>query len=265
MIISFAPLTALVLLSFPTITTPYPIITDIGAGMEKCLTYNIPEHDDVHVVFLALPVHESDDIETYYVDAIHSLSESGGDSMLAELPETPSEIKDKIPKKGDGSVMLHMDLGFKTESRKLLYHVPLIKRHIAQSLKKLDRENLALKGMHICFDGSEIDDEVAVLFDVVYVSDESDHKLNKKLEKTINQKEALTPIQENLKDGIRAASDVLSEMGSAGRREFLMRQESNKKNSGLAYFSYLSVSILLATSWVQIKYLKSYFKKKKLM
>lgn len=246
----------------------YPIIAEIHAGLDpKCFTYTIPEHDDAHMVVVAIPHMESVDVEEYYVDAIHSLSEHGGRKMLGEMPEMPPEVeKELTDNKGSSGLLLDFLLEKRLERpRKLQYHVPFIIRNLKHLVFREQRMNLALEGISICFDGQQMDNDVVVIFDVVRVSDESHEGIRKKLEKKISQKEDLTPIQDNLKQSIQTASNVLSEMGTVSRREFLMRQGTNKRNRGVAYFSYLSVLVLLGTSWVQITYLKGYFRKKKLM
>mmetsp|Transcript_25278 Transcript_25278/g.30573 ORF Transcript_25278/g.30573 Transcript_25278/m.30573 type:complete len:286 (-) Transcript_25278:225-1082(-) len=253
-------------------SAPYPIISDINPGYEdKCFTYTIPEHDDVHLVFLAIPSLESNEIEAHYVDAIHSLSKDGGENMLGELPSLPDhlekEISDKDGKTGLVALVSNIrdEKGRRDRPHFLHYHVPLIMRHVTRHVNRKDRVSLALDGMMICFEGMKMEQEVTVIFDVVLVSDDSHDKVNEKLEKKISQKEELTPVQDNLRLSIRAASRVLAEMGTVSQREYLMRQGADKRNRGVTFFSYLSIGILLATAWLQITYLKSYFRKKKLM
>lgn len=186
--------------------------------------------------------------------------------MSGDFPEMPPETKEKISATdiGEYGLRLSLDFGYH-ETRSLHYHVPVIYRNVQNMGSFSHRDELAIGGMSICFDANKNEGEVVVLFDVVLVSDESDRKIGKRMEKLINRKEGMTPVQEKMKDIILLASDVLSEIGQVGRREFLMKQGTVQKNGGLAMFSYLSVGILLATSFVQVKYLKGYFRKKKLM
>ena len=79
------------------------------------------------------------------------------------------------------------------------------------------------------------------------------------------KKEHLSPLEEAFEEGVALSHSVLDEMHYMEKREARMKQTTDGTNSRIRYFSYLSVLILLGVTWVQIQYLKNYFKKKKVL
>jgi len=103
--------------------------------------------------------------------------------------------------------------------------------------------------------------DVRVLFDALKIS-EFEEKLNKR---HIVKKEHLTPLEEAFDEGISLAHGVIDEMRYMEKRENRMKQTADGTNTRIRYFSYLSIFVLLGVTWIQINYLKSYFKKKKVL
>lgn len=100
-----------------------------------------------------------------------------------------------------------------------------------------------------------------VLFDAIKVS-EYETKLAKR---HILKKDHLNPIEISFDEGISLAHSVIDEMHYMEKREIRMKKTTDGTNRRIRYFSYLSILILLGVTWVQIQYLKSYFKKKKVL
>jgi hypothetical protein len=75
----------------------------------------------------------------------------------------------------------------------------------------------------------------------------------------------LTPLAEQLQESLAAAKSVIKEMNYMERRESRMRLTTDSINARVRYFSYISVGVLLAVTYVQVTYLKRYFHKKKLL
>jgi heme exporter protein D len=75
----------------------------------------------------------------------------------------------------------------------------------------------------------------------------------------------LTPLVAQLSQSITAANVVLREMESMQRREGRMRDTADSINARVRYFSYISVTVLLVVTYIQVTYLKRYFHKKKLL
>jgi emp24/gp25L/p24 family/GOLD len=75
----------------------------------------------------------------------------------------------------------------------------------------------------------------------------------------------LYPLETSLQRSINAANSVLRDMKFMELREKRLRQTSDNINNRIRYFAYLSVCILLAVTYLQVTYLKSYFHKKKVL
>ncbi len=103
--------------------------------------------------------------------------------------------------------------------------------------------------------------DVRVLFDAVNIS-EYEEKMNKR---HLVKKAHLTPLEEAFDEGISLAHSVIDEMHYMEKREIRMKQTTDGTNTRIRYFSYLSILVLLGVTWVQINYLKNYFKKKKVL
>ena len=228
----------------------------------QCFTYNVPHGDDAHMVFTALPHHVEDDVEDWFVSHMNEMTRKGGDQFMKELPETPANIKkvvDEVKEERTGvSLRVQAQRQPMIVRRQFKWYDPIILRDVVKTSKA---ENL-LGGYSICFDNNS-DKEVRVLMDVVLVSDKGEAGAAKK--KKGLQKEHLTPLERNFQESIGAAHKILNEMHYMERREARMRHTAESTNKRIRFFSYVSVAILLGVTYVQVTYLRSYFKKKKLL
>lgn len=137
----------------------------------------------------------------------------------------------------------------------LLWYRPVVLNHVIQSQKQWE----AIVGAYsICFDNAYDEDYVHVAFDMVLVSENVD-------DDGVTTKEHLTPLEEQLGESIQAAHTILKEMRYMEKREARMRMTSEAIFTKVSWFSVLSVVILLGVTFVQVRYLKNYFRKKKLM
>lgn len=123
-----------------------------------------------------------------------------------------------------------------------------------------------LEGYGICFLNMHRSAETRVMFDIALISDKPYDTEDGSDGKAQFSKDAhLTPLEMSLDESIRAATVVLREMDYMEQREARMRQTAESINTRVRWFSYLSVSILLSVTYIQVSYLKRYFHKKKLM
>ena len=139
--------------------------------------------------------------------------------------------------------------------QELLWYQPVVLNHVIQSQRQWE----AMVGAYsICFDNASDEDYVHVAFDMVLVSENADDDV-------VTTKEHLTPLEEQLGESIQAAQTILKEMRYMEKREARMRMTSESIFTKVSWFSVLSVVILLGVTFVQVRYLKNYFRKKKLM
>jgi hypothetical protein len=126
---------------------------------------------------------------------------------------------------------------------------------------RLEEDNL--EGYGVCLFNMGDRKQMQVIYDMVLLSEgeEQEEVQRHRLEKD----QHLTPLENTLEASITAANTVLREMKYMEKREQRMRQTADSINARVRWFSYFSVTILLGVTFIQVTYLKKYFKKKKLM
>lgn len=273
MLPSLQHLTSVLLLTSALKTSSYPLVSEID--IEKCYTFNIPEDDDAHMIFVAMPddytnEEHDEELESYWVNTFYDLSKDGGENYPEVAPKIDENILSKVKDVKDKETRVQVTIKKPHHDflRKvfLKYHNPVLFADVLDMAEHEGQgEDVALEGWSICFQnqGEEL---VKIIFDVVLVSDETEEeKAKKQKQRKVIQKEHLTPLETNFNAALVGADKVLNEMNYMERREQRMRYTADSTNRRVRYFSYLSVVVLLGTACVQITYLKNYFKKKKLM
>lgn len=274
----------------------YPLIAEVAEGTQKCFNFNIPEDDDAHMVFLVLPMGEETEdlgegkLEGWLVQEVYELTKAkaGGNLPTSLLNRPPDDVKgqmDKyIEKRGDNQSKLKIvvSLDSKNPASRVLpvkYFAPTVVNQVRESHRKIlnaaerggggaggeeddDEEEEDLSGYAVCFDNTDNEEEqVQIIMDIVFLAEE-DEESN---EPNFVKEKHLSPLEESLDQSIKAANTVLREMKYMTDREERMRVTADSINQRVQYFSIISVVILLAVTYVQVTYLKRYFKKKKLM
>lgn len=261
-----------------TRTLAYPIITDVDENFNKCFNFNVPDDDDAHMVFIALPEDVDEEVEEWFNVRMNEMTRKGSASFMKSLPALSQEIHAKIRDdeyNGKSEVYLKMSVPKRPVLRHqmFMWYAPIVIMNVVKASKRGTGSVVGVPparnaqatpaGYSICFENKAKDQPVKVMFDVVLISDEGEE--DDEVEKKIITKEHLTPLEANFQDGIKAANTILSEMKYMEKREARMRHTAESTNSKIRLFSYLSVGVLLGVTWMQRTYLKSYFKKKKLM
>lgn len=227
------------------------------------------------MVFLAIPSSMQESGEEWFVNQINKMTKSRlttphrvlPKKLLEPIPDSvKKEMKDFFEEEEEAEEDSGIKLNLQKPRRPSLKQVnmkwfePIVLNHVVRTHDKRDHDFEG--GYAICFENESEDFEGLVIFDVVLVSDEEEEEED---EATVLKREHLTPLEENLQESISAASSVLSEMRYMEKREARMRQTADSINSKVRFFSYVSVVILLGVTYVQVSYLKRYFRKKKLM
>lgn len=255
--------------------TSYPLISQVDSGAEKCFSYLVPPQDDAHFVFVALRSGGPAEVDEYFVNLSTQLVKEAANTPEREpsVPETPQNIKHAIndtpgsdPNSG---VFLHIKKPDSAPLRHQLmqYNTPIL----IQSLRKIS--NTADRGEDenyiVCFKNTNSwreQNDVDVLFDSALedTSEDDDPEVTQ-LKTKIIRKTQIDPLETSLDESISRAEDILEQFKYMEKRERRMRQTADSTNARVRYFSYLSIFILLAVTFIQVLYLQSYFRKKKLM
>ena len=273
----------LAFLSAP-VARAYPLIAQVSEQSKRCFKFNIPEDDDAHMVFLALPIgEESGDtaegtLEGWLVQEMYEMSTKRQTENLpiSFLNQAPADVQGQmdsyLQKRGDNfsklKVVVSMDSSSPTSRvLPLKYFAPTVVNKVRENHKKIQSETGVddgsdISGFSVCFDNEANEDEqVQVIMDIVMVNAEPDESN----EPNFVKEKHLSPLEESLEKSIKAANTVLREMKYMTDREERMRVTADSINQRVQYFSILSVVVLLAVTYIQVTYLKRYFKKKKLM
>lgn len=274
----------------------YPMLMEILEDDERCLRLNIPEDDDAHMVFLVLPstsYHgEDDDTETPKWGKNYGTLESHFLSQMQEITKrrtTNSGLLRKFPVKPPGNVQSTMDDFLRTfdgslktpckitltnpkstNSRNMdtYWFTPLVINHVRRAIRtqKKDRESSPLEGYMACFHNEDEDNPIHVVVDSVMVSEGPEYDDDEyNGEDPTFQGHHLTPLATQLGESIMAAKTVINEMRFMEKRETRMRLTADSINARVRNFSYISIGILLIVTYLQVTYLKRYFRKKKLL
>jgi hypothetical protein len=248
----------------------YPIITDLNESLTKCFNFNVPDDDDAHMVFIAVPDTVEEEVEEWFTGQMHEMTRKGSANFMKSLPATSKEIHEKISDdefNGRSNVYLKLTVPKRPVLRHqmFMWYAPVVVMNVVKASQRGQKNNKNTQppgGYSVCFENKNADQGVRIIFDVVLMSDEGQ---DEELQNKIIKKEHLTPLETNFQEGIKAANTILNEMKYMERREARMRHTAESTNSKIRMFSYVSVLVLLGVTWLQRTYLKSYFKKKKLM
>jgi len=270
----------------------YPMVLEVPEGNERCLRLNIPEDDDAHMAFLALPsptlneeeagtpnwIKNYNELESHFLGQMQELTnrKTPNSALLRKFPVKPSSdvqsSMDEFLKSFDGTLKSGCTVTLtnpkSTSSRNMdtFWFTPLVVNHVRKAIRsqKKDRESSPLEGYMACFVNNN-DVPVHVVVDSVMVSEGPAYSDDEASEDVTFQGEHLTPLADQLGQSILAAKTVINEMDYMERRESRMRLTADSINARVRYFSYISVAILLVVTYLQVTYLKRYFRKKKLM
>lgn len=249
----------------------YPIIMEIDGNDRQCLEMNIPDGDDSHLLFIPLNDGITTEAEDWYVTQMNELSRHESSQFLKDLEVSnqPKAVKDNTrDSRNKSKISIHVQQIASDSSRKNptsknmnLSYFRLTKiENIAESLSSGKGWDITSGQYSICFNvrGRY---GVRILFEAVHMNE----YITKYQKRHILKKEHLSPLEEAFEDGIAMAHSVMDEMYYMEKREVRMKVTAMGTNSRLKLFSYLSILILVGVTYLQITYLKSYFKKKKVL
>jgi len=274
----------------------FPMMMEVDEDEERCLRLNIPEDDDAHVVFTVIPssdytedddggtplwIKNYDALEKHFMDQMQEITKrrTKNEALIRKFPsKPPSDVQasmDDFLKQFNGSlktgcpVTLTNPKSSYTRSMDTFWFTPLVVNHIRRAIRtqKKDRESSPLEGYLMCFSNEHID-PVHVIVDSVMVGegpeyDDDDAAASE--DPAAFQAHHLTPLAQQLQESVKSARTVINEMQYMERREARMRHTADSINARVRYFSYVSVVILLVVTYLQVTYLKRYFRKKKLL
>jgi len=244
--------------------TNAPLVIEIGAGTHYCFFFDVPYDDDAHFIFTIISKEEPRDNEQHAMTELMSMVESGFDGT--KDPVFPRSTRHR----GESRVSVEVNSpgGDVVADQKMKFFVPLAIRHVLTK-ERLEQEQLDDDDLHgeyeICIDNDSRKD-AKLLAHLQLQSDDEDARQ----EKLVNNrpkihKKHLTPLEQSIELSVERADRIIREMNFMAERERRMHRTSESTNKWVRRFSWLSIVVLLSVTLLQVIYLKSYFKKKKLM
>ena len=259
----------------------------------QCVQVSIPENDDLNMVFLALPSpaddrEENDEewmgkqkkIENYFMSEMieivskdhvhHFLPKKFKGTPPSEIQSLMNEFLDEYEgEEPSTGLTVKISNPTSTSSRTLNteWFTPVVTNRIRKSVRnrKGEKEGPPLEGYSICFiNHNEEDWPVLMVLNSVATS-ASPFDDSSEDETPDFEKDHLTPLAFQLGEGIRTAKSVLQEMKFMEKRERRMRITADSISGRVRYLSYISMTVLLVVTYLQVTYLKRYFHKKKLL
>lgn len=230
----------------------------------QCIDLNIPDGDDAHLLFVPLNEDIHPGVEDWYVSQMSEITRHESKKYLKDLDSYPGNVLDAQKKVTKSNLSLYVEQidAHPPSSRTFtLSYFKLMKiENISEVLSRTKGWNRNLGQYSICISVRGKKD-VRILFDAIKLSEYQEKMAKRHLLK----KEHLSPLEEAFEEGVALSHSVLDEMHYMEKREARMKQTTDGTNSRIRYFSYLSVLVLLGVTYVQIQYLKNYFKKKKVL
>ena len=256
------------------------------SAQRQCLNYNIPQDEDAHMVFLSIPsaAAETEDewlskqrtLEEFYLGKMLELTKFRVHTTLPrKFPgDTPAEIQkvqNEFLEEYDGElksgVQVRLTNPESSSSRTMdtYWNTPVVMNHVRRAVRNRDNST-PLQGYGVCFTNKNSDYPVMIMMEAVTTDEVTgDDGDDDTASSQVFDGSHLTPLAEQLSESIQAAKTVVKEMNYMQGREERMRRTADSINARVRYFSYISVVVLLVVTYLQVTYLKRYFRKKKLL
>jgi len=249
---------------------------EIQPHQQRCFHITLPDDDDFNLLVTAIPNPQDERHHVKPVDYYHDYFMS----WLSDMTEfnSPNFMKDmsydnhilELQRVNDRSVsnvyvtiMPENGIGRPKKLDLKLYEI-IKESNIVDQQSSNHWEND--KGQYqLCFHNhSKENHPFDILYDVIILSEYNNNKKYNNKKRQL-QKEHFSPLENKLEHCIYTAKSILDELHYMEKRELRMKQTSDLTNKRIVWFSYLSVALLCVVTYVQIFFLKGYFKKKKIL
>ena len=221
------------------------------------MTLNIPDDDDAHLIFMLLPEDFDNEAEDWFITEMSEMSRHDSVQFLKDMSKMPDNIHNAVrAHKSRTTAQVRIQGGKRPKTLRLNYFKPTIERNIAKNVEW----NPNVGGFEICIPPIRGKEDIRIIFDHIIESE-----VEASRDSGVITKEHLNPTQNALATTLFKTQSVISEMNYMKRREARMKETADSTNARIRYFSFISITILLGVTWVQISYLKGYFKKKKVL
>jgi len=249
---------------------------EIQPHQQRCFHITLPDDDDFNLVVTAIPNPQDERHHVKPVDYYHDYFMS----WLSDMTEfnSPNFMKDisyddhilELQRVNNRSVtnvyVTIMPENGSGRPKKLdLKLYKIIKESNIVDQQSLNHWEPNKGQYQLCFHNHNKENhQIDILYDIIILSEYNNNKKYNNKKRQL-QKEHFTPLENKLEHCIYTAKSILDELHYMEKRELRMKQKSDLTNNRIVRFSYLSVALLCVVTYVQIFYLKGYFKKKKIL
>jgi len=258
------------------VSNAYPLVLELPAHEETCLRFTLPDDDDAHMVFSALPHDVADKVEDFMVNSLSHLSNENSHVLLHNLPKPPPDIQHLMDEE-----LAHRQRG---QNHDIILNVQLaggtkriVKNDVIPYFKTISYENVAggldqdRKGKderwdpnsgtyNVCFQNRDHDD-LLVIYEFILMSSQEE----KRRRKNSLKKSHFEPLEEVYEESLALGQSILDEMINIQARDALMQHKSDMTSTKVRLMSLVSIGVLVVVTYIQVTYLKSYFRKKKVL
>ena len=250
------------------------IFLSFSHTLKKCITFKFSEGDKFDIVFVPIPVEKDTHSKLYYSEYYSQYEDYGDKRVPAEV--TPEQVKslEKFDRYGEKVKNSRMSIQVdrkgghrRTESASsLFYHRPVIKRDLDFSEGDVCVFNRSGETLRLLYAIIPSNDEWEWVYEDEEEEDDNLEEEREKLTKKVVQKNAhIYPLQQKIRKLKVSAQKCIGQLKHVDSMEQRMRKTSESTNSRVKVLSLASISVLLLTTFIQTRYLKSFFKKKKVI
>jgi len=244
----------------------HPIVYRVGKKLRKCISYDFPEGDVLDFVFITTPADaEISNIE-YLTTLFKPYYPYGETRMMESVPELPQKFLKGLEKYGtpnSGTVRVKLQqtmnagLGYSRQpffDTHLRFYVPVFTKDIS------------INSGDVCFSNFAHED-INFVYDIIPFRNEEEELVdddNLTADKVI-QKEHISVLEKEFLKIVKTGRRITKTMDLVAVREKRMKKTVDGTRLRINFFSYLGIIFLLGTAWIQVRYLKNYFQKKKVI
>ena len=221
-------------------------------------------------MFVSVPYDVQDDQLDFYSRQFGKYQDYGKRQLPSTVPDSIGNVLKTYDRVGQKSIDVRVsivakereNMGFMHNkfSERLFFHTPELNIGLESSSGDVCFQNRSREWVKVIYsiiprEGEFDDDDDGDM-------DEEKEEMTKKV---VQKDEHITPFQEELKKIAKKSKKVRAELNTADNMEKRMRRTADSTNSRVIVLGYVSIGFLILTSFAQTRYLKSFFKKKKVI
>ena len=218
-----------------------------------------------------MPYDVKPDYIDYYVRLFGVFKPYGDLRLLDDLPNHHVQFMREFARYGeDNAVRVSINKRIGKSNRKqsifnsaIKYHEPILKSNMVESTGEICISNMSKDFVKFLFEVIPFDPNA--VFDDEDEEDGGDEESYERRYEQLIKQEHLEPLEKEVKKIADTGKRIIKNFRLLEGKEMRMRKTSNGTNKRVRHFFNVTIFILLLTSFIQNRYLKSFFRKKKMI